>query len=313
MFKVFTEVVARSYIMTPEKENKYAKLYKAHVRALKLQGMSNKTIDCYSRAIRRVVANTGKTPDTLTRTDLKKYFADLVESHSWSTVKIDRNGLQFFWTHVLEREWDWVKIVKPPKVKSLPDVLSVEQVHSVISAIKKHRYRACLFAIYSMGLRLGEGIGLQVGNIDSKRMVVHIRKAKGNKDRYVPLPKATLLSLRRYWSKHRNPNLLFPNVAGVTKSASTAKTTMDRGSMQKAMKFAVKECGIKKIVSVHSLRHSYATHLLESGINLRLIQEYLGHNSPVTTAKYTHLTRVSQNDAEEIINGLMDRFIDEEN
>jgi len=301
--------IERSYAMTPREKKRFNALYEDHLRALKLQGMSRKTIDCYSRAVRRIVQETGKVPDKLTKREMKGYFADLVESHSWSTVRVDRNGLQFFWKHVLEREWDWVRIVKPPKIMTLPDVMTNDEVDSVISAVQKLRYKTCLFVIYSLGLRLGEGLTLRVGDIDNKRMLVHIRKAKGLKDRYVPLPEATLLALRGYWTEHRNPILLFPTVGGVKKSAARAKTPMDRGSMQRAMKGAVLACGIRKKISVHSLRHSYATHLLEAGINLRLIQEYLGHKSPVTTARYTHLTHVSQENAEEIINGLMKRYM----
>ncbi len=118
MDKVFTEVTSRIYTMTPAEEKKCAGLYEDHLRALRLQGMSKKTIDCHSLALRRIVAQTDKTPDTLTKIDLKRYFDDLVKSHSWSTVKIDRNGLQFFWKHVLERDWDWAKIVKPPRSRA---------------------------------------------------------------------------------------------------------------------------------------------------------------------------------------------------
>lgn len=160
-----------------------------------------------------------------------------------------------------------------------------------------------------MGLRLGEGLNLQVGDIDSKRMVVHVRKGKGGRDRYVPLPGVALIALRKYWRTHRNPSLLFPNLNGSIKRIAEAKTPMDRGAMQTAMRFAVQECGIHKNVSIHSLRHSYATHLMEAGMNLRLIQEYLGHQSPVTTARYTHLTHVSQQNAGEIINAIMNRYL----
>ena len=280
--------------MEPREKARFDALYQENLQTLKLQGYAGKTVEAYSRALRRVVERTGKSPDKLTQRDLKDFFAGLVASHSWSTVKLDRNGLQFFWKHVLNKAWDWVKIVKPPKVKSLPDILTVDEVYEIICKVKKLRYRVCLFAIYSMGLRLGEGLTLGVSDIDSKRMQVHVRKGKGAKDRYVPLPDATLLALRGYWRMHRNPMLLFPNLKGSKKRITEAQTPMDRGAMQTAMKAAVLECGIHKKVSIHSLRHSYATHLLEAGINLRLIQAYLGHGSPVTTARYTHLTHVSR-------------------
>jgi integrase/recombinase XerD len=295
--------------MDSQEQARFDELYRENRQALTLQGYARKTVEAYSRALRRVVERTGKSPDTLTPNDLKTFFSGLVESHSWSTVKLDRNGLQFFWKHVLNKEWDWIKIVRPPKVKSLPDILTIDEVHAIICHVKNLRYRVCLFAIYSMGLRLGEGLNLKVSDIDSKRMLVHIRNAKGARDRFVPLPNATLIALRKYWRTHRNPLLLFPNLNGSKKRVSEAKTPMDRGAMQTAMKAGVAASGISKNISIHSLRHSYATHLLESGINLRLIQEYLGHKSPHTTARYTHLTQVAQQHAGTILNSIMNRYL----
>jgi len=299
----------RSYIMTPKDEKRYKALYEDLLLSLKTQGMTKATVDSYSRAVRRIASRTNKSPDRLTKKDLRKYFAELVETHAWSTVRSDRCGLQFFYRHVLEKDWEWVTIVKPPQVKSLPDIMTMDEVYNVISAVKKHHYRTCIFTIYSLGLRLKEGITLRVEDVDSNRMLVHIRHAKGNKDRFVPLPKATLYALRKFWSTHRNSNLLFPSISGITEDVRFTKKPMDHGSMQRAMRLAVEFCGLKKKISIHSLRHSYATHLVEAGVNLRLIQEYLGHSSPVTTARYTHMTNVSQTNTEELINGLMRRYI----
>ena len=295
--------------MTPQEKKRFNSLYQKCLKCLKLQGKAEKTIDVYSRALRRVVEKTDRSPDRLTPDELKNYFADLVQTHSWSTIKIDRNGLQFFWKHVLGREWDWVDIVKPPQVHSLPDILTPDEVFAIVGAVHKLRFRVCLFTIYSMGLRLGEGVNLAVGDIDSTRMLVHVRKAKGLRDRFVPLPEATLRALRAYWKVHRNPRLLFPNASNRYKSLAEADTAADRSVVQYAFKDAARAAGINKSVSVHSLRHSYATHLLEAGVNLRLIQDYLGHKSPQTTARYTHMTRVSQDNAELLVNSLMDRYL----
>ncbi len=295
--------------MTPEEQKHFDKQYARHQRALKLQGKANRTISAYTRAVRRLVSKLDCLPEQLSPEELKEYFAGLVKSHSWSTVKIDRNGLQFYWKHVLKRNWDWVEIVKPPKERTLPDVLTVDEVQTTLGKVEKHCYRTCLLTIYSMGLRLGEGISLGVGDIDSARMRVHIRKGKGRKDRYVPLPEATLWELRQYWRTHRNPALLFPNLCGKREHGADAKTPMDRGAVQTAMKAAVKAAGINKKISVHSLRHSYATHLLEAGVHMRLIQEYLGHSSPVSTALYLRLTAVSEVDAQKIIDQIMARYL----
>jgi len=291
--------------MRESEVNKFNKLYEEHLRALKLQGKAKKTIDAYSRAIRRVRDYFDCCPDKLTKKQLGIYFADLVESHSWSTVKIDRLGLQFFWKYVLQIEWKWIDIVKPPKIKTIPDILTPCEIESIIGATRKLRYRVFLLTTYSMGLRLEEALSLQVGDIDSGRMLVHIRRGKGHKDRLVPLPDLTLNALRVLWQRHRNPKLLFPNAIGSPERIRQAATHMDRGGAQKAMKIVVTECGIKKKISIHSLRHSFATHLLERGLSLRHIQAMLGHASPTTTARYAHMTDIAAQNSKVAVNELV--------
>jgi integrase len=232
--------------MKQSEVNRFSRLYERHQKTLKLQGKAKKTIDAYSRAIRRVRDYFDCCPDTLKPKDLENYFADLVESHSWSTVKIDRLGLQHFWKYVLKQEWKWVDIVKPPQVKTIPDILTPAEVEKLIGATRKLRYRVFLLTTYSMGLRLGEALALQVGDIDSSRKLVHIRRGKGHKDRLVPLPDLTLIGLRELWKRHRHPTLLFPNANGSFDTIRKAKSHMDRGGVQKAMKTVVAECGIKK-------------------------------------------------------------------
>lgn len=232
--------------MDQAETERFNELYQRHMRLLKLQGKAQKTIDAYSRAIRRIRDYFDCCPDLLTLEQRETYFSNLVQSHSWSTVKIDRNGLQFFWKHVLERDWQWVNIVKAPRVRSLPDILTVTEVDQLISATCKLRYRVFLLTTYSMGLRLSETLSLQVGDIDGKRQLVHIRRGKGHKDRFVPLPDLTYQALRALWCKHRNPCWLFPNGVGSPERIRRATTHMDRGGTQAAMKAVVKQCGIKK-------------------------------------------------------------------
>jgi len=215
--------------MKPAEVKRFDTLYQRHLKILELQGKAEKTIDAYSRAIRRVRDHFDRTPEKLTKEDLQNYFSDLVESHSWSTVKIDRLGLQFFWKFVLKKEWKWVDIVKPPQVKSIPDILTPTEIERLVNATKKLRYRVFLLATYSMGLRLTEALSLQVGDIDAERKLVHIRRGKGHKDRLVPLPDLTLLGLRELWSKHKNPKLLFPKASGSFETIQKATTHMDRG------------------------------------------------------------------------------------
>ncbi len=225
---------------------RFNRLYKKHQRLLKLQGKSKKTIDSYSRVLRRIRDQFDVCPDKLSTEQIQIYFERLIESHSWSTVKIDRNGLQFFWKHVLKKDWEWLNIIKPPQIKSLPDILTVSEVEKIIAATRKLRYRVYLLTTYSMGLRLNEALSLQVGDIDAERKQVHIHRGKGCKDRMVPLPDFTLKALRELWSRHRNPLLLFPKLAGLPETIQQAKTHMHRGGAQQAMKAVVEECGIKK-------------------------------------------------------------------
>ncbi len=159
-----------------------------------------------------------------------------------------------------------------------------------------------------MGLRLGEGLRLQVGDIDGINKRVHIRNAKGNKDRLVPLPSTTLQVLRRFWSIHKHPLFLFPNRKYGLKNIHKATTHLDMSGVQVAMKMVVQELHFTKKISCHSLRHSYSTHLLEMGVDILELQKILGHVSILTTVKYTHLTAQTTQHADEHINQLMDRF-----
>ena len=232
--------------MNNKEQAHFDKLYRLHLRTLKLRGMSDHTIDSYARAVRRVSDYFDCSPDHLTTEQLEAYFAELVVSHSWSTVKIDRNGLQFFWKYVLKTDWQWLNIIKAPKVHTLPDILTPNEIERMILSTRKLRYRVFLLATYSMGLRLSETLALQVSDIDAERKQVHIRRGKGHKDRFVPLPDLTYHALQALWCKHRNPSWLFPNAAGSMKSVAQAATHMDRGGAQAAMRAVLSEWGIKK-------------------------------------------------------------------
>jgi integrase/recombinase XerD len=294
--------------MNSTEQRRFRPQYEKLQQCLVLQGLRPKTVEAYSRAIRRLAEYFDRCPDKLTADDLKDYFAALVRSHSWSTVKLDRCGIQFFYLHVLNKPWDWVKIVKAPEVRSLPDILTQGEALKVINTTRELRYRVFFLATYSMGLRLGEGIQLEVGDIDGERQRVHIRGAKGGKDRLVPLPEVTLEALRRFWKTHRNPRLLFPSWSGNADRIRKAETPMDRGGVQAAIKAAVADCGIKRKITMHSLRHSYATHLLELGVDLREIQSILGHASPETTARYAQLTTVTSTNAVEMLRLMFSSF-----
>jgi site-specific recombinase XerD len=165
--------------MKSSEVKRFAALYERHLKLLKLQGKSDSTISAYSRAVRRIRDRYDCCPDTLTKEQLENYFVDLVESHSWSTVKIDRLGLMFYWKFVLKLDWQWLNIVKPPKIKTIPDILTPTEVERLIGSTKKMCYRVFLLTTYSMGLRLEETLSLHVGDIDAGRGAQRGRGTKG--------------------------------------------------------------------------------------------------------------------------------------
>ncbi len=220
--------------------------YQIHCKHLELKGFQPKTIDAYSRAIRRIGAHFDYRLDDLTEAQLMDYFSALLKTHSWSAVKLDLYGLKFFYRYVLRQPWPVLDLIKPPKCRRLPDVLTVEELERLLAATKVVSYRACFFTLYSLGLRLGEGLSLTVGDIDAQRHRVHIRDGKGNKDRFVPLPDATLDLLRRFWALHRHPTLIFPSRRGGLRAAHRASSTLDRGGVQRALRQVSLDCGLKK-------------------------------------------------------------------
>jgi integrase/recombinase XerD len=221
-------------------------LYQRHLKLLKLQGKAEGTISAYSRAVRRLFEYYDCHPQDLTPDQLQDYFSNLIEKFSWSIVKIDRSGLQFFWKYVLKKQWVWIDIVKPPKVQTIPDILTINEINQILATIRKLRYRVFILTVYSMGLRFQEALSLQVSDIDANRHLLHVRRGKGHKDRMVPLPDLTLNSLRTLWTTHRNSNLLFPNLTGSAEDNQQATTHMDKSTVHCAFKCAVNECGIKK-------------------------------------------------------------------
>ncbi len=232
--------------MRSSSESDFKQNYQTHLKHLKLKGLQPKTIEAYARAIRRIGAYFDHQIDDLSEQQLTDYFTDLLDSHSWSAVKLDLYGLKFYYAHVLHKPWENIDLIKPPKSKRLPDILTIEEAKRLFMETFTLSYRVFYFTLYSLGLRLGEGLRLEVGDIDALRQRVHIRDSKGNKDRFVPLPEATLELLRRFWQVHRNPVLLFPNRHGGLKGAHRATSPLDRGGVQTTLRKVVAECGIKK-------------------------------------------------------------------
>jgi site-specific recombinase XerD len=269
--------------------------------------LSEKTQDAYVRAVRQLAEHCGKSPDRIHEEELRQYFLYLKNDKqvSSSTLTVTLCGLKLFYEHTLRREWPTLDLVRPARKKKLPVVLSIAQVRRILGHIRHPRYRVCLSTIYACGLRLGEGVHLQVRDIDSDRMVVHVRHGKGNKDRYVPLPQRILEMLREFWCTHRHPQWMFPFPTKAGVPPATAEKPMSIGGVQYCFRAALEASGVQKEASIHTLRHSYATHLLEVGMDLRVIQSYLGHSSIQTTAIYVHLTHATEERAAKTIDQLM--------
>jgi integrase/recombinase XerD len=273
---------------------------------LALAGLASGTQEGYVRGVRRLTAQYGLPADCLTEQQVRDYFLYLKNDRELApgTLSVAFSGIKFFYTHTVPRDWKMLKMVRVPKPRTLPDVLTIEEVRRLIDAVRMPHIKAFFWTVYSLGLRLREGLQLQVGDIDSQRMLVHVHLGKGSKDRYVPLPQYTLTMLRQHWVTHRDPLWLFPPKRRQHRRGASVGP-MERTTVQQAMLRVVEELNFRKAVSIHTLRHSYATHLLEAGVNLRLIQHYLGHSSLRTTMVYLHVTSLGQERARALIEGVM--------
>lgn len=286
------------------KQDYYTKMDKS----MQVAGLGERTRDAYLRAVRKLVDFYDKTPDKITEDELLEYFIHRQNVTGWApaTMRICHTGIKFFFKNVIKRDWHLLLLAQAKREKRLPAVLSREEIKNLLNKVYPFHNYACLKTIYSCGLRLQEGLFLEVSDIDGPRKMIHVHRGKGAKDRYVPLPESTYALLRKYWQTHRNPKLIFPAVGRGEKNGPTSKIPMSIEGVQGALRRAKPAAGIiKKGVSVHTLRHSYATHLLEAGANLRVIQKYLGHSNIETTMVYLHLTNKGMEDAYHIINSIM--------
>ncbi|HED08809.1 MAG TPA: integrase [Ignavibacteria bacterium] len=274
---------------------------------MQLLGFSQRTQETYLYRAKKLIEYFNKPPEQITNEELRQYFLYLKNEKKYAraTQTIALCGIKFLFEKTLNKKFDVLNLVRSPRENKLPVVLSREEVKAVLKNIRVLRHRACLTLIYSCGLRLHEATSLRVEQVDSKRMLIHIQKAKGGSDRYVPIPKSTLNILRDHYKIHRNPLLVFPAPGRGEANESTSTKPLPDTSIQTVFKKSLREIGITKNASVHTLRHSYATHLLEDGTDIRIIQEYLGHKSIRTTMVYTHLTPLLKSDISKKINNLM--------
>lgn len=283
--------------------------YEKSMRTLQLAGLGDRTQKDYTRAVRQLVEFFGKTPDAISETELQDYFLYRINETGWApgTMRICHAGVKSFFVNVLERDWATFSYLGVQKERRLPSVLSREEVQGIFANVRTYHNRVFLTSVYSCGLRLQEALNLEVSDIDSARQLIHIHRGKGAKDRLIPLPDRLLPMLRDYWKTHRHQSLLFPALGRDRCSGAEAQYPMAISSVQGAFRDAVRKAGIhKKRVTIHTLRHSYATHLLDDGVNLHTIQRYLGHSSIETTMIYLHLTPRGHEDATATINALME-------
>jgi integrase/recombinase XerD len=273
---------------------------------MQLRGLAARTQESYLAAVRQLAIHYGRSPDQLSEDDLRQYFLYLRNKKQVApnTAHVALNAIRFLYVQTLQRPWPLGDLMRLPKARHLPVVLTPDEVASVLAQIRRPAYRVCLSIIYACGLRLLEGVQLQVPQIDSARMLLRIQGGKGNKDRYVPLPPRALMRLRDHWRTHRNPVWLFPSPGPAHDQQASATMPMNARSVQKAFHEALVTSGLSKPASVHTLRHSWATHLLESGVNVRLIQVWMGHTSLTTTAIYTHCTRKAEHLATDALDAL---------
>jgi integrase/recombinase XerD len=274
---------------------------------MQLAGLATRTQESYLSAARRLADHVQKDPTHITEDDLRQYFLYLRTERklSRSTLTIALCSIKFLFERTLQCDWPTLDIIRPPAEHKLPAVLSQKEVHDLLGRIRIPRYRTCLSVIYACGLRVTEGVSLSVPQIDSARMLLHIQAGKGNKDRYVPLPQRALELLRSQWRTHRHPLWLFPAIDPTSGTVHTATQPMIVDGVQRAFRAAVQEAGMHKHVTVHTLRHSWATHLLEAGVSVRLIQQWLGHTSLRTTNHYIHLTRSAEQRAVETLDHIL--------
>jgi integrase/recombinase XerD len=253
---------------------------------MELKNLSKRTIKTYLHCVKNFARHYGKSPEQMGDDSIRDFLHYLLKEKNSSQAAINQHysALKFFYQTTLGRDWDLLKIPRSRRIKKLPVVLSTGEVREVLSKVQDLKNLAILMTIYSGGLRLGEALNLKAPDIDSQRMMIRVCQGKGNKDRYTLLGKRTLNVLRLYWKRYRPKDLLFP-------SLTRAGNPIHASGVQKAFREALSKTTIRKKATVHTLRHSFATHLLEEGTEIPYIQNLLGHSDSRTTSIYLHVAR----------------------
>jgi len=269
------------------------------IEDMKLNGLSEGTQRAYVDALRNLAKHYRRSPALLGEDDLRQYFVYLEKEKclARSTIRLHVFAIKFLYSKTLHRNWPLLELVRIKKSKKLPVVLSPEEVAELLSLVQRPVVRMSLTMMYACGLRASEATRLRSEDIDSRRMVVCVRNGKGNKDRYVPLPERTLQQLREYWKMYRPSTWIFPSKMGIT--------PIDKGSVRRCLKSALWKSTITKDITCHTLRHSYATQLLDEGLDIRVIQALLGHRSLKSTMIYVHMTEGAKQHVHNTVNRIM--------
>jgi site-specific recombinase XerD len=280
-------------------------LKKKMLEDMQLNGLKESTQTVYCDAIENFSKFHNKPPEELEDTEIRQFFLNLVNVRrvSRSTFKIHLCAIKFFFERTLERQWHVLQLIRPEIRFKIPVVFTQDEVKALLNCVKKPVYRTCLALIYGCGLRISEGIGIQIGDFDKNRRTILIRNGKGGKDRYVPYSLATREMLLKYWKENNRPEpWLFPNPF---KPFQPIHPDTLRRAMRVALTTGCNGIYGKDNATVHTLRHSYATHLLEKGVDLRSIQRLLGHGSIKTTSRYTHITEAIAKGTNQAIDEIM--------
>ena len=274
--------------MTPYR-NRTCKITQRLAEDLMIRNMADTTVDAYTYHVRRFAIFIKKPLDKVTPEDVRAFQLHLIQDKqiAYSTFNQAVCALRFFYRHTQPMPWPVTMMPFGKRPKTLPTVLSRNEIGQLFQCTPNLKHRTFLMTLYSGGLRLSEAANLMIADIDSDRMMLRVAQGKGKKERFVPLSPRLLEQLRTYWKQYRPPTLLFP---GKTPTKIYADTTI-----RKVMKVAAQKAGIKKRVYPHVLRHSYATGLLEAGVDLLTISKLLGHASFITTMIYLHCRRENLN------------------
>ena len=267
------------------------------IEDMRLRALSEATQRTYVDAVANLARYFKRSPDQVTEEELRRFFVSLTRRRAKSTVRVHLFALRFLYRYTLGRRSPTLDLIRVKRDRKLPVVLSHDEVRQLLAHIRRPQARTAALLMYSCGLRVSQAIHLKIADVDGRRMVLCVRHGKGGQEQYALLPQRTLELLRAYWRECRPAHWLLPD--------RTGRRPIRREAVLKAIVPAAQEAHLTKHVSCHTLRHSYATGLLEDGLDLRVIQGLLGHHSIRSTAGYAHLTSGTMRNVQAAVNNRM--------